>query len=122
MTKSLTEKWKDGELEDDVYYVKFYTTNPPHIMEVGTEYLETLSKFNGTDRAEVLAPVPSYEEWKRLQEQLDEANEVIQKDFDSFDYIHSHIGSNQSNYNALMSATSYAISDIRKYLNKWGVK
>ena len=58
----------------------------------------------------------------RLQEQLKEANEVIQKDFDSFDYIHSHIGSNQSNYNALMSATSYAISDIREYLKKWGVK
>ena len=28
---------------------------------------------------------------KRLQEQLNEANEVIQKDFDSFDYIHSQI-------------------------------
>lgn len=59
---------------------------------------------------------------KCLQKQLKEANEVIQKDFDSFDYIHSHIGSNQSNYNALMSATSYAISDIRKYKKKWGVK
>lgn len=63
-----------------------------------------------------------YQDYLRSKEQLKEANEVIQKDFDSFDYIHSHIGSNQSNYNALMSATSYAISDIRKYLEKWGVK
>ena len=63
-----------------------------------------------------------FRETERLKEQLNEANEVIQKDFDSFDYIHSHIGSNQSNYNALMSATSYAISNIRKYLKKWGVK
>jgi len=109
MTKTLTKQWKDGELEDDVYYVKFYTTNPPHIMEVGTEYLETLSKFNGTDRAEVLAPVPSYEEWKRLQEQLKEAQHTI----------YCIANTDGSDCKTILETI---IRDANLYLDKWGVK
>ena len=104
MSKELTEKWKNGKLEDDVYYVKFYTTNPPNIMEVGTEYLETLRKFNGTDRAEVLAPVPSYEELQKLKERIADADKTI-------------------NYIILKGNYYFDCCEIAKsYLEKWGVK
>lgn len=122
MTKTLTEQWREGTLPAGEYYVK-----DSNWVEIDGYYPENSWESGFVNHSkyeieEVLAPVPSYDEYKRLQKQLNKANEVIQKDFDNFDYIHSHIGSNQSNYNALMSATSYAISDIRKYLKKWGAK
>ena len=72
MTKTLTEQWRDGKLPDGCYYIVHRTNKFPgndEIEIVGTEYLKTLSEFNGTDRAEVLAPVPSYEEYQDIIQQ-----------------------------------------------------
>lgn len=96
MTKSLTEKWKDGELPEDTYYVMFFCGR------YGTYEFENLKGFGfDNDLAyikEVLAPVPSYEELEilkddrnyfektvfernaainHLEEQLKEANEAL---------------------------------------------
>ena len=108
MKKTLTEQWKDGELEDGYYYVNgkwinYYSKDDGYFDDGGIE--------------EVLAPVPSYEEYedilqqnvnqesaietyieeiKRLQEQIKEADEVIKAikkitgkiDLSQFDYEH----------------------------------
>jgi len=79
MTKSLTEQWKDGELPDRCYYVVHRTNKFPgddEIEIVGTEYLKHLRNFNGTDRAEVLAPVPSYQTWKEFQQHFVDSLEL----------------------------------------------
>lgn len=65
MTKSLTELWKDGELPEGTYYVMFLCGR------YGTYEFERLKGFGfDNDLAyikEVLAPVPSYDEYKELK-------------------------------------------------------
>lgn len=54
----LTDKWKKGELPDGLYYVK---TNDDSVMILGW------SKIAGWyNIKQVLAPVPSYEEWQSM--------------------------------------------------------
>lgn len=67
---TLTEQWKKGELEDyKTYYVR--------LNNGCIERLEYIKKHNGFGYAEtewvleVLAPVPSYEEWQKMKEQRD---------------------------------------------------
>ena len=79
MTKTpeeLTKEWKAGELEDGLYYIllengktpiseleTWYRTN----IEESKEYYETEQAFYGySDNmiSEVLAPVPTYDEYK----------------------------------------------------------
>lgn len=97
MTKSLTEQWKDGELKSGMYYLKMTDTNGSISRD---EYFHPYGFVNWLpeDIKEVLAPVPSYNEYKemdndlkeiaskndslamecgKLQEQLKEANNVI---------------------------------------------
>lgn len=70
----LTEKWKNGELEKGWYYIKVY----------GKVEVARLSKYNqfynlpvssgyvaNKDIMEVLAPVPSYEEWQAKESNED---------------------------------------------------
>ena len=66
---TLTEKWKKGELERGRYYIKYrgnYMSDNWHgdcWEDSWSEYVE-----------EVLAPVPSYEEWQQLHKFLEEFN------------------------------------------------
>jgi siderophore synthetase component len=60
---TLTEQWKKGELPDGFYYFKM----PDGAIEIASEY--RLIRYNLTkdaDKIEILAPVPSYEEWERV--------------------------------------------------------
>ena len=71
---SLTEQWKKGELKDGCYYVKlkrpdmFYmlSREDNHWYEFGWDCW-----FFDDDIAEILAPIPSYEEWEQLQNWAD---------------------------------------------------
>lgn len=65
----LTEQWKKGELPSGLYYVK---TNGDSVIILGW------SKFAGWyNIKQVLAPVPSYEEWKKAYECVVSENEEI---------------------------------------------
>lgn len=60
---NLTEKWKKGELPEGMYYFKL----PNGETMAGTDYcLATYLLTKDSNRCEVLAPVPSYEEWQRI--------------------------------------------------------
>lgn len=97
MSKELTEKWKNGTLEDGYYYVK-----NKHFLGGETEYYHVFPsgvKYWGgcddEDIEEILAPVPSYDQFvelvtkcHRLEKQLDIAVntlEVIERKSDKFD-------------------------------------
>lgn len=66
---TLTEQWKKGKLERGRYYIKYrgnYMSDNWHgdcWEDSWSEYVE-----------EVIAPVPSYEEWKQLHKFLEEFN------------------------------------------------
>ena len=85
MTKTpeeLTKEWKAGKLEDGLYYIllengktpiseleTWYRTN----IEESKEYYETAQAFYGySDNmiSEVLAPIPTYDEYKAMQAHL----------------------------------------------------
>ena len=60
---TLTEQWEKGELPDGFYYFKM----PDGAIEIASEYrLIRYSLTKDADKIEVLAPVPSYEEWQRI--------------------------------------------------------
>ena len=72
---TLTEQWKNGELQNNWYYIR--TTN-------GIEKWEYTKQAHGFGYeedvwvVEVLAPVPSYEEWRRLQSSwVDEMGKAV---------------------------------------------
>ena len=133
MTKTLTEQWREGKLQLSRYYAKFSDGSIDNIT-----LSSSISLYESEHIKEVLAPVPSYEEichlnkrlgelakdidelhssfpdlvndYKRLQEQLKEANEVI-KLYDSNDFHY------QTPDGVVMGA-----EPAHKYLLKWGVK
>ena len=73
MTKSLTEQWRDGKLPIGKYYIKtkwWGCDGKWHYeKEEDIDYIDGDLRFYQDDAvAEVLAPVPSYEEWKELKD------------------------------------------------------
>ena len=112
MTKSLTEKWKDGELEEGFYYILFASRFGKDYIAIDM-FIQDEKDFmysSCEDVKEVLAPVPSYDEYKelldlnvyeKLQKQLKEANHILKDVFIS---------------------NAYYKSKQAQYLKKWGVK
>lgn len=64
---TLTEQWKKGELPSGWYYTKLWKGCNVIDKFIGNQFL----RYNDSDIVEVLAPVPSYEEWQRLKEFAD---------------------------------------------------
>lgn len=73
MTKTLTDKWREGTLKDDEYYIKHVDGR------VLTDWFNG-HEFRGLykiDIEEVLAPVPSYEEYRLLKKEIDSLKEQM---------------------------------------------
>lgn len=70
---TLTEQWKKGELERGRYYIKYrgnYMSDNWHgdcWEDSWSEYVE-----------EVLAPVPSYDDWVYLHKARNDAHEIVE--------------------------------------------
>lgn len=86
---NLTDKWRKGELPDGVYYCDTGNTVET-LFTWGKNYHQLTNNKDEVyipemDDCEVLAPVPSYEEWKQLKELLKECKHImsIEKDFAS---------------------------------------
>jgi hypothetical protein len=75
MTKTLTEKWKDMDLADEhLYYWRMPNGEVRIMSKMGVCSYKLC--YDGGE-IDILAPVPSYEEYKRLQAQLESAQDVI---------------------------------------------
>jgi len=70
MTKTLTEQWRGVKLPQSCYYIKNQDDEEHIAYDVGLNDIMFDGKFVFVQ--EVLAPVPSYDEFKRLQEQIKE--------------------------------------------------
>ena len=108
MTKTLTEQWRDGTLPRGAYYVN-------RLGEVRI-YLVTYEDDKNTHEIyEVLAPVTSYDELKRLQEQLKEANKLLK--YCCANYESSRFGATITEDGEILPK-----GPVWNYLEKWGVK
>ena len=58
----LTEQWKKGELPSGWYYTKLWKGCNIIDKFIGNQFL----RYDDSDIVEVIAPVPSYEEWQRV--------------------------------------------------------
>lgn len=64
---TLTELWKDGQLEDGFYYFRL----PDGSIDIASEYrLIRYRLTKDADKIEVLAPVPSYDHFVELTEKV----------------------------------------------------
>lgn len=80
---TLTEQWKKGELEVGEYYLRYKDGT------IDREYYDYANVYDlmvekgfsteGCDISEVLAPVPSYEEWQELKEASDGLSKLMFK-------------------------------------------
>lgn len=72
----LTEQLRNGTLKEGFYYAKL----PDNVVEIITEYgLDILKEVKDGDKIEVLAPVPSYEEWKAKLEENAQLKELLKE-------------------------------------------
>lgn len=80
MTKTLTEQWRDGTLEQRYYYVKHFGNGQKPFVEIELKnFLLDLFKAKDRYKIEVLAPVPSYEEWQSYDKCADMLIDVNKK-------------------------------------------
>lgn len=71
--KTLTEQWREGTLSDDTYYWKVCKEN-----RIADKYeMYDYTKVCDVNKIECLAPVPTYDEYKKLKEQIEEANKLL---------------------------------------------
>ena len=140
MSKELTEKWKNGELPDDTYYIRCVDVGDNYISCNEEEYekIDTYSDFDGrfieTDEdeiVEILAPVPSYDEYKKLQEQLKIAKAT---DESAHIRLYNERGETRKLQEQLKEANElindylhdakdcFTFGRISRYKEKWGVK
>ena len=63
---TLTEQWKKGELESGYYYIVVKQVEFPNRIDFYNSSATVWSYHSNDCVEEVLAPVPSYEEWQEL--------------------------------------------------------
>lgn len=121
MTKKLTEQWRNGTLKEGYYYIE---NKSQSIKFVEIDYYNVFgdtrywSGCDDEDIEEVLAPVPTYEEWKAayecqlmeseevltLKQQLKEAKKIL---YDVWD---------------CRGSREYYAEKAKEYFEKWGVE
>lgn len=71
MSKELTEQWRNGKLEQKYYYVKYFWNGKKPFVEIELKnFLLDLVKVKDSDKIEVLASVPSYDEYNKLVQKM----------------------------------------------------
>lgn len=82
MTKTLTEQWKDGELEEGYYYVLVKDYPEIVIDEYATWYDrngKSKKEFTfGASIEEVLRPVPTLHEYDEILQKIDKLKEKLE--------------------------------------------
>ena len=132
MTKSLTEKWKDGELKQGLYYarstqghktISFHTNSTKHLFSPYSKY--------AMQTEEILAPVPSFDQFSQLVKKV----ELLEFDTDVLNSISEQqdekliaMDREMANMRKQIMQANKCIKHCsthpccEKYLKKWGVK
>lgn len=134
MTKSLTKQWKDGTIKEGLYFIK---TKHTRCYKEETDMLfpdGCRAAFSIYPIVEVLAPVPSYEEYKQLVSKADELVQKIhilnEQNTKQYNELCEEIKKNNILEKKLAIATKVmehlqgfdSVSRALKEIEKWGVK
>ena len=139
MTKTLTEQWRDWELQNGLYYIKDWDgTTRRFVAQNKILWRDDNNPIYVSENIEVLEAVPSYDEYedilqqnvnqesaieiyieeiKRLQEQLNEANETIKKAHELCPDKNTVLMCNPPRPSFGMMTDGV----LTKYLEKWGM-
>lgn len=140
MTKSLTEKWKNGELElNSLWFVRLPCGLCDECFYTGSTIF--MKSISGHDEEiwQVLAPVPSYVEYKQLVSKIDESDEELKNLACKNDTLAMENGKLQERladadkalkamdekygeHYMIADGTKMGNSPAWKYMLKWGVK
>ena len=139
MTKSLTEKWKDGELEEGYYYIRWSfdcDDEPSYMIDffdtenfTGGAFINKQRKFID----EVICPVPSYDEYNELTRKVENLEWDKKEDDALINFCNKRLVKYHKEIAKLKDQLKEAnelIKDygdeypmvVKDYLEKWGVK
>lgn len=79
MTKTLTDKWRAGNLKKSFYYLKFPDTETAEIYNLYD--MEKFRYVQDSEKIDVLDEVPSYYEYQKLQKRLEIATMKAIRDY-----------------------------------------
>ena len=84
MTKTLTEKWREGTLGDGWYYLDYDTQEMKVEIKDGRMYMDGIivnrhMYGDDIDLMSIKGSVPSYEENKKLQKKLEIATKALKE-------------------------------------------
>lgn len=83
----LTEQWKKGELPEGEYWVKYTYGDIERLDYFWKTFNDNGYPINNETIEQVLAPVPTYEEWKQLKGLLKELRMSVMFDKDLVEKI-----------------------------------
>lgn len=88
---NLTEKWKKGELPRGQYYVKVIP-DFEYSYDIAFYTGESFELYSDKDIEQVLAPVPSYEQWQDKLNENNKLKELLKDCREWFDWYHIDTG------------------------------
>ena len=87
MTKTLTEQWREGTLEQKYYYVKYFGNGQKPFVEIELKnFLLDLVKVKDRDKIEVLATVPNYTELTLMEGNYTLAKKALRDCYNEMKY------------------------------------
>ena len=132
MTKSLTEQWKDGKLENGYYWCRILDNEKEAFMQ---HLIAGHFQYSPSFIKEVLAPVPSYKEWKELkdfkQRAVDDSTtnplDCMQIEINGLEDYIKKLEQQLAEANELVKecetkSNAYVCLKAQKYFDKWDVK
>lgn len=118
MSKTLTEQWKDGKLEKGTYWcINSWTDEIGMFYFEGDYFIDCDVPLDDDNIEEVLAPVPSYDEYKQLVSKTDELEKKLEIATKVLKEANDIIISG-----AALPRFPVNPELCRNYLEKWGVK
>ena len=118
MSKELTEQWRNGTLEESMYYVKLPDNDIPI---VNLYQLKQLALVNDADEIEVLAPVPTYQEWLESESHCAVYSEVNKWNKDKIKKLEDQFADVSKKVEKLEKQLKEAEDVIRFYANTDGL-
>lgn len=129
MTKTLTKQWREGTLDNGYYYVRSGWSKSVETRYLGNGFFE--------GNIEVLAPVPSYDEYKELVRKADKLDKIMadtttnpldcmQIEIDGLNIYVERLQKQLNEANHILKdvfiSDAYYKSKRAQYLKRWGVK
>lgn len=106
MTKTLTDKWRAGNLKKSFYYLKFPDTETAEIYNLYD--MEKFRYVQDSEKIDVLDEVPSYEEY----------NDLIQQNVNQESAIETYI----ERIKELEEIFDSAVDALYEYIKMYGVE